>query len=70
MGVKGEVMSGSVLLGLNVTNHDSAHCNNLIRSALSRSAEAAGSSTMIQRPLSSANKRIQESIIKPWINST
>ena len=33
-------MSDSVLLGLNVTNHVSAHCNILARSALSRSAEA------------------------------
>ena len=36
-------MSDSVLLGLNVTNHVSTHCNILIRSALSRSAEATGS---------------------------
>ena len=42
-------MSDSVLLGLNVTNHVLAHCNILIRSALSRSAEATGSSTMIKR---------------------
>ena len=40
-------MSDSVLSGLNVTNHVSAHCNILIRSKLSRSAEATGSSTMI-----------------------
>ena len=55
-------MSDSVLLGLNVTNHVSAHCNILTRSALSRSAEATGSSTMIKRLVSSANKRIQEPI--------
>ena len=55
-------MSDSVLLGLNVTNHVSAHCNILIRSALSRSAEATGSPTMIKRLVSSANKRIQEPI--------
>ena len=41
-------MSDSVLLGLNVTNHVSAHCNILTRSELSRSAEATGSSTMIK----------------------
>ena len=41
-------MSDSVLLGLNVTNHVSAHCHILIRSALSRSAEATGSSKMIK----------------------
>ena len=56
-------MSDSVLLGLNVTNHVSAHCNILIRSALSRSAEATGSSTMIKRLVSSSNKRIQEPIL-------
>ena len=55
-------MSDSVLSGLNVTNHVSAHCSILIRSALGRSAEAVGSSTMINRPVSSANKRIQEPI--------
>ena len=55
-------MSDSVLLGLNVTNHVSAHCNILIRSTLSRSVEATGSSTMIKRLVSSANKRIQEPI--------
>ena len=56
-------MSDLVLLGLNVTNHVSAHCNILIRSALSRSAEATGSSTMIKRLVSSSNKRIQEPIL-------
>ena len=56
------MISDSVLLGLNVTNHVSAHCNILIRSALGHSAEATGSSTMIKRLLSSANKRIQEPI--------
>ena len=54
--------SDSVLLGLNVTNHVLAHCNILIRSVLSRSAEATGSSTMIKRLVSSAKKRIQEPI--------
>ena len=52
-------MSDSVLLGLNVTNHVSVHCNILIRSALSCSAEATGSFTMIKRLVSSANKRVQ-----------
>ena len=56
------MISDSVLLGLNVTNHVSAHCNILIRSALDRSAEANGSSTMIKRLVPSANKRMQESI--------
>ena len=37
-----EMISDSVLLGLNVTNHVSAHCNILIRSALSSSAEETG----------------------------
>ena len=55
-------MSDSVLSGLNVTNHVSAHCNILTRSALSRSAEATRSSTMMKRLVSSANKRIQEPI--------
>ena len=53
-------MSGSVLLGLNVTNHVSANCNILIRSALSRSAEATWSSTTIKRLAPSEDKRIQE----------
>ena len=56
------MMSDSVLLGLNVTKHVSAHCNILIRSALGRSAEATGSSTMIKGLVSLANKRIQEPI--------
>ena len=55
-------ISVSVLLRFNVTNHVSAHCNNLIRSALSPSAEETGSSTMIKRLVSSANKRMQEPI--------
>ena len=56
------MISDSVLLGLNVSNHVSAHCNILIKSALRRSAEATGSSKMIKRLVSSANKRIQEPI--------
>ena len=55
-------MSDSVLLGFNVTNHVSAHCNILIRSELSCSAEATGSFTMIKRLVSSANKRVKEPI--------
>ena len=55
-------MSDSVLLGLNATNHVSAHCKILIRSVLSRFAEVTGSSMMIKRLVSSANKRIQEPI--------
>ena len=54
------MMSDSVLLGLNATNHVSVHCNILIRTALSHSAEARRSSTMIKGPVSSANNRIQE----------
>ena len=50
------MISGSILLDINVTNHVSAHCNILIVSALSRSAEETGSSTMIKRLASSANK--------------
>ena len=42
------MMSDSGLLGLNATNNVSAHFNILITSALSRSAEAIGSSTMIK----------------------
>ena len=53
------MISDSVLLGLNVTNHVSARCNNLIRSALNLSAEETGSSIMIKRLVLSANKRMQ-----------
>ena len=49
-------------LGLNVTNHVSVHCNILNKSALSLSAEATGSSSMIKRLVSTGNKRIQEPI--------
>ena len=54
------MISDSVLLGLNVTNHVSAHCKILIRSALSSSADVIGSSTIIRRLVTSANKRMQE----------
>ena len=54
------MISDSVLLGLNVTNHVSALCNDLIRSALNLSAEETGSSIMIKRLVLSANKRMQE----------
>ena len=51
------------LLGLNVTNYVSAYCNILIRSALSRSVEATGSSAIIKRLVSSANTRMQQPIL-------
>ena len=56
------MISDSVLLGMSVTNHVSAHCNILIVSAMSCSAEETGSSTMIKRLQSTANKRMQEQI--------
>ena len=52
----------SVILGLNVTNHVSVHCINLIRSALSRAAEETGSSTLIRTLVSSATKRMHEPV--------
>ena len=52
-----DIISDSVLLGLNVTQV-SAHSKILTRSALRRSAEETGSSTIINMLVSSASKRI------------
>ena len=41
-----DIISNSVLLGLNVNSQVSAHCKILTRSALKRSAEETGSSTI------------------------
>ena len=52
-----DIISDSVLLGLNVTQV-SAHSKILTRSALRRSAEETGSSTIINMLVSSTSKRI------------